>query len=171
MLRVAHNIEIRLAGQTESLGDATPTSILKVNDQVGIVARIGPQLIAEIERRHLGCFVFDNIAQAVCAFIGRVEVPMHLKNAVRLTRDPIGCGRRMWKHCEGRRFRRFNWWSILGAAMLRQVRSASNVVGINEDCSCRDGASGNEAGTCAPPKGVQASKDRMVVIARTGGSK
>ena len=51
---IAHHVEVGFACQPQRLRDAAPAGVLNVDDQIGVLASVGVQLITEIERRHLG---------------------------------------------------------------------------------------------------------------------
>ena len=115
---VAYYIEICLASQPQCLGDAAAAGIFKIDDQIRVVARVGAQLIAEIERRHLRGFGLVIVNQAVRALVGRMKMPVHLKNAVGLAGDPVGSRGRVGKH--GERFNcRWCSWPRAPGAILR----------------------------------------------------
>ena len=46
--RVAHNVDVCFARQTQRLRNAASAGIFKVHNQVSVVARVGEQLITEI---------------------------------------------------------------------------------------------------------------------------
>jgi hypothetical protein len=86
---VANDIEVSEARESECLADAAAAGGFEIGDEVGGIARIFADLVAEKEGADERCLVLSAGLQAVRAVVGRVKRSVCLKDNVRLSGNVI----------------------------------------------------------------------------------